>query len=399
MALATVWFAAPTSPRVLAVAVVFSLGWLFEWRLMFPALPGLVLALWLAPMPLSARLKSLAVLFAGIAATAVLVSLLWRGHTGAVGPIDLIWTGKAVDSAWSGFSWAKFGYLRDGIAAYLLGTAVTWLPVIGWDLWRYLSLALTLALASAAMVALWPRRRDPLVRSAVAIFGGAFVAGQVFNLYSQPQDAQMQVNVMPWLTLAWLFVLQAAEGRQPGRGVKLMAGLAALLLAYNIWSLAPLRGLDTRWKLAFDELERRADPSRTVFVVHDFDWLMPYGSLYWGIEEPGVDGLGPPPQTRPKFKWIGFIGQLLRHHEWTAEQQAADLRGQIDRALALGYDVLLVRLGHIDQGQLERESGMVAERRQLAALRAVLQRDFVATPAFTDPVMGPFDRLQRGKRD
>jgi hypothetical protein len=136
-----------------------------------------------------------------------------------------------------------------------------------------------------------------------------------------------------------------------------------------------------------------------VFVVHDFDWLMPYGSLYWGIEEPGVDGLGPPPQARPKFKWIGFIGQLLRHNDWTVEQQAADLRSQIDRALALGYDVLLVRLGHIDQDQLERESGMIADRRQLAALRAVLQRDFVATPAFTDPVMGPFDRLKRAKRD
>jgi hypothetical protein len=39
-------------------------------------------------------------------------------------------------SVWAGFTWAKVGYLRDGIAAYLLGTAVTWLPGIGWDLWR-----------------------------------------------------------------------------------------------------------------------------------------------------------------------------------------------------------------------------------------------------------------------
>jgi hypothetical protein len=386
-------------PRVLAVAVVFSLGWLFEWRLMFPALPALLLALWLAPVPLAQRLRSIAVLLVGSAATALVVALLWQGHDGAVGPFDLIWTGKAVHSAWGGFSWAKFGYLRDGVAAYLLGTAVTWLPVVGWDLWRYLSLALTTALAAAAFAALWPRRREPMVRSVVAVFGGAFVAGQVFNLYAQPQDAQMQINVMPWLTLAWLFVLQAADARRPERGLTLMTALAALLLVYNIWSLTPLRGLDTRWKAAFDALERRADPARTVFVVHDFDWLMPYGSLYWGIEEPGVDGLGPPPQARPKFKWIGFIGQLLRHNDWTVEQQAADLRSQIDRALALGYDVLLVRLGHIDQDQLERESGMIADRRQLAALRAVLQRDFVATPAFTDPVMGPFDRLKPAKRD
>jgi hypothetical protein len=397
MALAAVWFAAPTPARVLAVSVVFSLGWLSEWRLMFPALPALVLALWLAPASLGARLRAITLLLGGIVATAAIVSLLWRGHAGAVGPFDLIWTGKAVHSAWAGFTWAKLGYLRDGVAAYLLGTAVSWIPVAGWDLWRYLSLALMAALTAAALVELWPRRHEPLVRSAVAVFGGTFVAGEVFNLYSQPQDAQMQINVMPWLTLAWLFAMKGATARRP-RGFAVPTALALLLLAYNVWSLAPLRGLDTRWQQAFVELERRADPSRTVFVVHDFDWVMPYGSLYWGLEEPGVDRLGPPPQAQPKFKWIGFIGQLLRHPEWPVEQQAADLRRQIDRALALGYDVLLVRLGHIDLDQLERESGMIADHRQLTALRATLQHDFIAEPAFTDPVMGPFDRLRRADR-
>ena len=399
MALAAVWFAQATTLRVLAVAVLFSLGWLFEWRLMFPTLPALLAALWLAPRPVAARLGAIAVLLAGILATAVVVAWLWRGHNGAVGPFELIWTGKAVDSAWSGFTWAKLGYLRDGIAAYLLGTAVTWVPVAGWDLWRYLSLVLMIALTAVALRELWPRRRESVVRSVVVVFAGTFVAGQIFNLYSQPQDAQMQINVMPWLTLAWLVALQAVVTRWPRRGLAAMAGLAVLLLAYNVWSLVPLRGLDTRWRLAFDELERRADPKRTVFVVHDFDWMMPYGSLHWGIEEPGVDGLGPPPQSQPKFKWIGFIGQLLRHHEWSTEQQTADLRRQIDRALELGYVVLLVRLGHIGQDQLERESGMIADRRQLAALRAVLQRDYVAEPAFTDPVMGPFDRLRRAKQE
>jgi hypothetical protein len=394
MALAGVWFARPTPARVLAVAGLFSLGWLFEWRLMFPALPGLLAALWLAPGPPAKRLAAIALLLGGIAATAAIVAALWHGHNGAVGPFDLIWTGKAVHSAWSGFTWAKLGYMRDGIAAYLLGTAVTWLPLIGWDLWRYLSLILIAVLAGSALLALRSRRGDPLVRSVVAVFGVTFVAGEVFNLYSQPQDAQMQINVMPWLTLAWLFVLQAVAERWQRPGLAVMAGAAALLLAYNVWSLAPLRGLDTRWQLAFEQLERRADPSRTVFVVHDFDWMMPYGSLYWGIEEPGVDRLGPSPQAAPKFKWIGFIGQLLRHHEWSVEQQTADLRQQIDRALALGYDVLLVRLGHIDQRQLEQDSGMITDRQHLAALRDMLQRVYIAEPAFTDPVIGPFDRLR-----
>jgi hypothetical protein len=396
MALGAIWFAGPTPARVLAVSVVFSLGWLCEWRLMFPALPGFLVVLWIAEAPLAARLRGIALFLAGIVATAAVVSWLWRGHTGAVGPFELIWTGKGVQSAWAGFTWAKVGYLCDGIAAYFLGTAVTWLlPVGGWDLWRVLALLAILAITVGAMATLWPRRHDRVVRATVALFGVTFVAGEVFNLYGQPHEAQMQVNVMPWLTLAWLFTLQAATARWPRRALLVMSGLAALLLAFNVWSLAPLRGLDSRWKEAFEKLERRADPARTVFVVHDFDWIMPYGSLHWGIEEPGVDRLGPAPQERPKFKWIGFIGQLLRHHEWSAEQQTADLRRQIDRALELGYDVLMVRLWHVDQEQLERETGMIADRPQLVALRTMLHRDYVAVPAFTDPVMGPFDRLQR----
>ena len=398
MALAAVWFARPTPARILVVAVVFSLGWLGEWRLMFPALPGLLAALWLAPETLTSRLRAMALLLAGIVATASVAALLGRGHNGAVGLFDLIWTGKAVHSAWAGFSWAKAGYLRDGVAAYLLGTALSWIPVAGWDLWRYLSLALMAVLTAMAATELWPRRREPTVRSAAAVFGVTFVAGEVFNLYAQPQDPQMQINVMPWLTLAWLFALKAAAARWR-HGVATLTALAVLLLAYNVWSLTPLRGLDTRWRMAFAELERRADPRRTVFVLHDFDWVMPYGALYWGLDEPGVDRLGPAPQAQPKFKWIGFIGQLLRHSDWTIDQQTADLRHEIDKAMALGYDVLLVRLAHVDLDQLERETGMVASRRQLAALQATLQHDYIFEPAFTDPVMGSFDRLRRANRE
>ena len=91
--------------------------------------------------------------------------------------------------------------------------------------------------------------------------------------------------------------------------------------------------------------------------------------------------------------------QLLRHSDWSTEQQTADLRRQIDQALALGYDVLLVRLAHVDLDQLERETGMVASRRQLAALRDTLLHGYAIEPTFTDPVMGSFDRLRRAARD
>ena len=49
MALAGMWFVRPTVQRVAIVSAIFTLAWLSEWRLMFPALPGLVLALAIAP--------------------------------------------------------------------------------------------------------------------------------------------------------------------------------------------------------------------------------------------------------------------------------------------------------------------------------------------------------------
>src|SRR5262249_49279924 len=47
MALGAVWLARPTAVRVVAVSALFSIGWLFEWRLMFPTLPAMLTALWL----------------------------------------------------------------------------------------------------------------------------------------------------------------------------------------------------------------------------------------------------------------------------------------------------------------------------------------------------------------
>ncbi len=149
------------------------------------------------------------------------------------------------------------------------------------------------------------------------------------------------------------------------------------------------------WRQAIEHLEREADPARTVYLMHDFDWAMVYGSLHWGSAEPGTDSLGPAPQARPKFKWIGFTGQVLRHPDWSDERQVADLRHQIDHALELGYDVLVVRLWDMDLAQLEVATGMVASSARLDALQRLLHNDYTATLAFTDPVAGAIHRLQR----
>ena len=205
----------------------------------------------------------------------------------------------------------------------------------------------------------------------------------------------MQVNVMAWLTVAWALVLVAARARHGARGLAVLGGLSALLLAYNVWSLAPLRGLDSAWENAIRRMETESDPDRTVWLMHDFDWAMVYGSLHWGLAEPGTAPLGPAPQKTPRFKWIGFTGNVLRHPDWSDKQLVDDLRGQIDRALELGYAVLVVRLWDMELAQLETATGMVANSARLDALRRLLHDDYVATQAFIDPVAGAVDRLAK----
>lgn len=395
MALGSLWFARPTALRVLAVSALFSLGWLFEWRLMFPALPALLLALAVCERRWPFKALWLLLFGAGMLATAAVAAWATRGHDSAQSALELIWTGKAVDSAWAGFSWAKIGYLADGLAGYLLGTAITqydWLP--GWDIWRYTAVVGALLLLIASVRLLWRRRDDPVSWSLSAIFGGTFFAGEVFNLYSQPQDPQMQINVLPWLTVGWALALVAARSRRQTHGLVTLVGLSVALLAYNVWSFAPQRGVDTAWRTAFETIERKSDPAKSVFLVHVFDWMPVYASLYWGKQTFGTETLGRAPQTEPKFKWISFAYDALWHPDWSDDRQIADMESQIDEALALGYDVLSVRIWRLDERQLEKDTNTIASSQRVKRLHDALHRDYEAIPAFDDPVLGPVDRLQ-----
>src|SRR5262245_13004457 len=103
MALGAIWLARPTAPRVLAVSVLFSLAWLMEWRLMFPTLPAMLVALWVCERRPAWRLAWIAAFLATMLATASPVALACRGPEGAVGPLQPPWTRQAVRRVWPRF--------------------------------------------------------------------------------------------------------------------------------------------------------------------------------------------------------------------------------------------------------------------------------------------------------
>ena len=408
MLLAGLWFGRPTHFRVIAVAVLFTLGWLIEWRLMFPTLPAFGLALLLADLPLRRRLALVGTLLVSIVATAGIVQQIWEGHAGAVGLHDLLWTGKGVTSGWGGFDLDKLWMMLGGVGNYLVLVGSFPLPQDSRAAWLPLSLSAVVqsAIFVVAAIVLWPRRHEALVRSIAVVFLGTLGAGQVLNLYSQPHDPQMQVNVMPWLTVAWVGILAAVLAR-PTSGVAmapprpatvaLFAVLSFVPLAANAVSLAQWREGDVRAIAALGELERRFPPDRTVFLYLGFEpaiiWHYALWSRNWDWD--GQVDIAPAPSALPRFKWIAVTAAAVRRPAWTGAQHAELLKRDIDLALARGYDVIASDVWRWSEPELAKAFSPLSASVRAPAVYAALHDSFAGERVFTDTLGVTYYRLHR----
>jgi hypothetical protein len=398
MALAGLWFARPTVARVAIVGALFTLGWLVEWRLIFPTLPALLMALAVSEGSWSSRLQRIGVLLLAIVASAGIVELLWEGHNGAVGLHDLLWTGKGVSTGWAGLSWDKAWMMLSGVGNYFLivGGWVDPLSARRAALPLLLSVVLQMAILAACLVVLWPRRSEPRLRIAAIVFLGTLAAGQVFNLYSQPQDPQMQINVMPWLAVAWGLLLAVLLPRS--RIVaSALAVLSVLPLAWNIGALASFRGGDTRALAAMQALERQFPPERTVFVYWGFEpistWQYALWSHTWDWD--GKVAIAPAPSADPRFKWIALDAGAIRHPDWTPQQNADALARDVDQALDRGYRVVISDVWTWPRDELAGQLGALSAANRADAIYTLLHENYVATRVFSDPMAGTYYELRR----
>lgn len=397
MLLAGLWFDKPTHGRVALVGALFTWGWLVEWRLMFPTLPALGLALVLAPVPWRRRLGLVGTLVLSIVATAGVVQLISDGHAGAVGLHALLWTGKGVESGWAGLGVDKLWMMLSGVGNHFLivGPAGEALAAEALALPLSLSVLLQLAILVAAAIVLWPRRHEPRLRAIAVVFLGTLGAGQVLNVYSQPQDPQMQINVMPWLTVAWALLLAAAW---PRRAV--LAMLAALSLAPLAWNLAALarwRGGDARAVAALGAIEQRFPPDRTVFVYWGFEpitmWQFALWSRTWDWD--GHATVEPAPSDEPRFKWIAVDAGAIRHPQWSAAEHAQSIRHDIDLAFDRGYRVVVSDVWTWDAATLAGQLGALSAANRAPAIHTMMHGAYEATPAFSEPFAGTYYELHR----
>jgi len=342
MVLAGQWFSRPSLLQVFVVAALFTFSWLMEWRLMFPILPPLMLSLAVADCSIKRRIVLSGLFLISTLAIVACVYQVWRGHSGAVDLVSLFWTGKGVGSGWSGFSNDKIELGLCGIGEYLLGgrncAAGTMLvaEVVS-------AIAIEAFLLGFLIYVIWQRRRYAPFRALAIIFLGAFAVGELMNAYSQPADPQMQINVMPWLTLALAFLLSAIVKRtRMSRFLKATALVAVSIpFAYNVYALAPLRGQDTRMQDALAEVAQLADPSHTVFFYLGWEQISTWQFFQWSHNwAGGICDLNFAPIDTPKFKWISILEPVVRNRSLTASQHAEIVDREIQCAFDKGYRVV-----------------------------------------------------------
>ena len=216
------------------------------------------------------------------------------------------------------------------------------------------------------------------------------------NIYSQPQDPQMQINVMPWLTVAWGLLLGIFATRS--RGVAALLALLSLApFAWNAGQLARFRGGDTAALKAVAALEQRFPPDSTVFVYWGFEpitmWQFALWSRTWDWD--GAVTVAPAPSPDPKFKWIAIDAGAIRHPDWTAEQHAASIKHDIDQALDRGYKVAVSDVWTWSAAELAGQLGGLSAANRAAAIHAMLHDNYDAQPVFSDPTAGAYYELRR----
>jgi hypothetical protein len=397
MALAGLWFERPSYRQVVIVGALFTVGWLVEWRLIFPTLPALGLALLLSQGTLRQRLLRAVVLVVTIVAVAGIVQQIWEGHAGAVGLPDLLWTGKGVATGWAGLGVDKLWMMLSGVGNYLplLGGFVD--PLAAERLAGPLSLSVLVqvALFGVAVALTWPRRHEPRIRTIAIVFLGTLGAGQVMNLYSQPQDPQMQINVMSWLTVAWALIAATLIARP--RALAVLALLSAVPLAWNVAALAHYRGGDTDALKAIAAMEKELPPEKTVFVYWGFEpiavWQYALWSRTWDLDDGAT--WEPSPSSNPRFKWIALDAAAIRHPGWTAEEDAQTIRRGIDRALDRGYRVVMSDAWVWSEAELAKQLGGLSAASHAPAIHKMLHGDYDGTAAFSDPAAGTYYELRR----
>jgi hypothetical protein len=385
-----------------AAGALFACSFLWEWRLLFPSAPALGLAILVTNGGVRSRLWRFGAWLFGLVITVAAGAVLWmvfapvgRGFVARMA--TLFWTAKATQSGWAGWSTAKLQFLLLGITQYPIGgknisTLHTHALV---DPRTYIVGVIVLLLFVALLLWGAQNRTSSAARVGVVLLAVTFLTGCVMNLWSQPQDPQMQINVMMFLPVSVgvaVELLRVGIRRRPGalpgaqgetlraivaRGVAWLLG--PVLVVVNVWGdggYAASRGEDERYIKRVKSLFASTDLSHTVYVFQGFD-----GELTWMDAIVGFDGGADwPPTPSPRVKLIGMASMPVAQPDLTAPATADYIIGQIDAAWSSGYRILAGPFWSKTREEFVGSLRVVADEEKATAIYDRLRSKFCADP-------------------
>jgi hypothetical protein len=206
----------------------------------------------------------------------------------------------------------------------------------------------------------------------------------------------MQINVMPWLTIAWALLAAALLARRRGLW-PVLAVISLVPLAWNVVALSKWRGGDTAALNGLAALEKHLPPDRTVFVYWGFEPITTWQYMLWSRtpDWDGITAIGRAPVVDPKFKWISIDTGAIRHPARGAEEDAQTIKHDIEQALDLGYRVAISDVWTWDVKEFTGQLGGLSAAGHAPAIHAVLHDNYEATPVLNDPFAGNYYDLKR----
>jgi hypothetical protein len=406
LALAVATWDRPSWLRIASVGILFTISWLFEWRVLFPTLPALTLACMMLPGRWTQRLKWAGVFLGSIFLTVACTALIARGQPGMPASFSscfraIVWTGKGIGSGWGGFRSEKFEFLQVGVAQSLLGghNCLSLKLDLDQSLQVSVSLAVICLLAVAFVVQIWRNRMHARYRVAFASLGGTLFCGQVMNLYTQPQDPQMQINVMAWLASGWALFGSLVLGFEPLRSryrAVAFISVSLLPLVYNVNQFWPHRGLDTQRFQELIRIQEKFDLKDTVFVSQGFDGYTTWRFIEWKQPQTFPPQLDLPPRREGSLAVpLYLITDAIHNPNHTPQEHAKHITDHIDRALELNYRVAIDRIWDFDEAKLAESFSTVCGPQKPQAIHAALHTRYQATLVYDDPTLGPQYELRR----
>jgi hypothetical protein len=332
------------SPRfslLCAGTILFSLAVLMHWTLLIPALAGFgAVSAILTSKKWTYAIWSAAWLGAWILSIKILLRLLIPSETFKIASV--LFPSKA-NTGFVGFHMDKIKYLFAGIGNYLCGgqnvTDFTFFATYSPHFHLVLAISwIYLILGFGFCVATLISKTSPLAVKLIAAFAVVvFAIGEAANLYSQPQDPQMQLQPMLAGSIGFMLALRRLPALARPLHTSAVGACVIAALAVGAWNVYILRahaGNDRIGIQQVAELERLLPSDRTVYVSQGYEsWL----SWEFVLSFKG---------DWPKFRdvQLDLIRPFVRQRSISGEAAAVDVRARIDAALASGKRVVACAL-------------------------------------------------------